>query len=220
MPYQRRFFGEDPWFTSSYQIPGSIGADAPMWGDIAAPALEETAEGRNLRSLYIAAALLPFLNPYSRALFTNRIIGQQAALEDLPQTGAGAGATLGGVVSGYRSSPALPITPMQAYRSFGPSAEALYAAANVLGNEDEGYGTSEAAWLADVAQQMQAVSPKAGQSWSYRQVQDVNGLLENIKQGAPDPTWANLVEDMFNPSVRDVPVNWYRGQTAGGNWFR
>ena len=219
--YDRRFFGETPWFTSSYQSPGYIGADSPSWGKIAAPALEETELGQNLRSLYIANAMLPFLNPYSRNLFINRIVGAQPALKDLPQTGATQGATLEPVVSGYRSAPTVPISSMQWYRSLGPAAEALGAAAGVLSDDDAGYDTPESRWLGDVAQQLQAVSPKADESWTYQQVQDVNGMLQGIAQGAPSDTWAQLVQDMFAPqnSVRQVPVGWYRGQTSSGNWF-
>ncbi len=128
MPYRRRFFGEDPWFTSSYQQPGYIGADAPMWGDIAAPALEETPEGMALRSLYYANALLPYLNPYSRAVLTNRIFAWEQALKDFPQTGATKGATLGGVIPGYVSSVPRAVSSQGFYRHAGTTAEALEAA--------------------------------------------------------------------------------------------
>lgn len=222
--YQRRFFGEDPWFRSSYQQPGYIGADAPMWGEIAGPALEESDEGMALRSLYYANALLPYLNPYSRAVLTNRIISWEQALKDLPQTGATQGATLGGVIPGYRSEVPRAVSSQGYYQQAGTTAEALEAAMLALQGEmtggDEDRVPFETRYLMDVARQARQVTPKAGESWTYGQVQDYNDWLATLGQNAPNEIWAQLVRDMFVPARRAVPTTWtnvpYR---APSNWF-
>lgn len=224
MPYRRRFFGEDPWFTSSYQQPGYIGADAPMWGDIAAPALEETPEGMALRSLYYANALLPYLNPYSRAVLTNRIFAWEQALKDFPQTGATKGATLGGVIPGYVSSVPRAVSSQGFYRHAGTTAEALEAAMRALQGEmtDDGEDRVpfETNWLLDVARQAGQVAPKAGESWTYGQVQDYNDFLATLGQNAPDDMWAQLAQDMFVPLRRKVPTTWSNAPyRASSNWF-
>lgn len=222
MAYRRRFFGEDPWFTSSYQ--NVVGADAPMWGDIAAPALEEDEAGRGLRLLYIANALLPYLNPYTRALFTNRIIGQAGDLAELPQTGASEGATLGGVVPGYVSSPALPLSSQGFYNNAGAQAEALGASMGALKgiftDDSEQRLPDETLWLQDVARQVGQVAPKAGESWTYGQVQDYNDLLYTLGAGAPDEMWSDFVQQIFNPVRKAVDVTWANapGRSAA-SWF-
>lgn len=207
----------DNWFGApGYPVPPEVGpGNQPQnwqsWGRIEPAAMENA----DLRALYFANELLPWLNPFSQAFIINEYLRpNRRAMEDAGLT------TAAGAVDNYYGGAPTALSTNAFYDQLGQTADVVRSAANALMHRSAGYGTPEADWLHNVGRQLADVTPE-GDFWTYEQVRNANDVLDTIFRNIPEGAGAfgNILQAMVLPKRREVQMFSTPGATARSSWF-